>query len=130
MAKKSSASSQPARLKSMRPEDIRNKQWTKKERLALRRIAQRQVARDDSRINLADIPRLTSEQLASMVRLREARPPKVSVSVRIDARVLAWLKSKGAGHLTLINDILTNLMEAERSRPGGSQALAKVTGGS
>jgi uncharacterized protein (DUF4415 family) len=118
MAKKSSASSQRARLKSMRPEDIGNKQWTKKERLALRRIAERQAARDDSRINLADMPRLTSEQLASMVRLREARPAKVSVSVRIDARVLAWLKSKGAGHLTRINDILTNLMEAERTPPG------------
>ena len=102
----------------MRSEDIRNRQWTKKERLALRRIAERQAARDDSRINLKDIPRLSDEQLASMVRLREARPPKVSVSVRIDARVLAWLKSKGAGHLTRINDILTNLMEAERTRPG------------
>jgi uncharacterized protein (DUF4415 family) len=118
MAKKSSASSQPARLKSMRSEDIRNKQWTKKERLALRRIAERQAARDDSRINLGDIPRLSDEQLASMVQLREARPPKVSVSVRIDARVLAWLKSKGSGHLTRINDILTNLMEAENTRPG------------
>jgi uncharacterized protein (DUF4415 family) len=88
------------------------------ERLALRRVAKRQAAHDDSRINLEDIPRLTDEQLASMVRLREARPPKVSVSVRIDASVLAWLKSKGAGHLTRINAILTNLMEAEKRRPG------------
>jgi uncharacterized protein (DUF4415 family) len=55
-----------------------------------------------------------------MVRLREIRP-KVAVSVRLDPRVLEWLKSKGEGHLTRINDILTNLMEAERklarSRP-------------
>jgi len=101
----------------MRSEDIRNKQWTNKERLALRRIAERQAARDDSHLNLEDIPRLTDKQLASMVRLREARPPKISVSVRIDPRVLAWLKSKGAGHLTRINDILTNLMEAENIRP-------------
>ena len=50
-----------------------------------------------------------------MVRLREVRRPKVAVSVRIDARVLDWLKSKGEGHLTRINDILTNLMEAEIS---------------
>jgi uncharacterized protein (DUF4415 family) len=28
--------------------------------------------------------------------------------------VLDWLRSKGDGHLTRINDILTNLMEAER----------------
>ena len=49
-----------------------------------------------------------------MVRLRDARQPKVSVSLRLDPRVLAWLKSKGSGHLTRINDILANLMEAEQ----------------
>ena len=48
-----------------------------------------------------------------MVRLREARPAKVAVSVRLDAQVLDWLRSKGNGHLTCINDILHNLMEAE-----------------
>ena len=53
-----------------------------------------------------------------MVRLRDARPRKVAVSVRLDAQVLDWLKSKGEGHLTRINDILTNLMEAEhRTEP-------------
>ncbi|HVX66479.1 MAG TPA: BrnA antitoxin family protein [Bryobacteraceae bacterium] len=113
MAKKSSVSSQPARLKSMKSEDIKTRQWTEGERQVLRRIAGRQKKGEESCINLEDIPRLTSEQLASMVRLRDARR-KVAVSVRLDARVLDWLKSKGEGHLTRINDILTNLMEAER----------------
>jgi uncharacterized protein (DUF4415 family) len=118
MVKKSSASSKPARLKSMKSEDIGNRQWTEKERQALRRVAERQAAMDDSRINFTDIPRLTGEQLANMIRLRDARPRKVAVSVRLDARVLTWLRSKGHGHLTRINDILTNLMEAEqRNRP-------------
>ena len=49
-----------------------------------------------------------------MVRLRDARPPKKAVSVRLDEHVLDWLKSKGRGHLTLINDILANMMEAEQ----------------
>jgi uncharacterized protein (DUF4415 family) len=49
-----------------------------------------------------------------MMRLRDVRT-KVPVSVRLDPRVLEWLKSKGEGHLTRINDILANLMEAERS---------------
>jgi uncharacterized protein (DUF4415 family) len=49
-----------------------------------------------------------------IIRIISAR----AVSVRLDAPVLAWLKSKGAGHLTRINDILTNLMEAEKTRPG------------
>ena len=85
----------------------------------MRRVAKRQAAGDDSRINFDDIPRLTGEQLANMVRLRDARPRKVAVSVRLDAEVLNWLRSKGEGHLTRINDILTNLMEAEqRVRPG------------
>ena len=113
MAKKSSALSQPAGLKSMRSEDIKNRKWTESERRAVRRIARSQATGDDSDINFEDIPRLTAEQLARMVRLRDVRP-KVAVSVRLDARVFDWLKSKGEGHLTRINDILTNLMEAER----------------
>jgi uncharacterized protein (DUF4415 family) len=47
----------------------------------------------------ADIPRLREEQIPRM---------------RLDAEVLDWLRSKGEGDLTRINDILTNLMEAER----------------
>ena len=97
----------------MRSEDIEKRQWTKRERQALRRVAKRQAAGDDSDINFEDIPRLTDDQLAQMVRLRDIRP-KVPVSVRLEPRVLAWLKSKGAGHLTRINDILRNIMEAER----------------
>jgi uncharacterized protein (DUF4415 family) len=83
----------------------------------VRRIARSQAAGDDSDINFDDIPPLTDEQLARMVRLRDVRP-KVAVSVRLDPQVLGWLKSKGAGHLTRINDILTNLMEAEQRRSG------------
>jgi len=51
-----------------------------------------------------------------MVRLRDVQASKVPVSVRLDPEVLAWLKTKGEGHLTRINDILLNLMEAERRR--------------
>ena len=97
----------------MTSEDIRRRRWTKSELDSARRIAARQAAGDDSGINYEDIPRLTDEQLAKMVRLRDVRP-KVPVSVRLDPRVLEWLKSKGEGHLTRINDILINLMEAER----------------
>jgi len=78
----------------------------------VRRLAARQAAGDDSDINFDDIPPLTEEQLANMVRFRDVKR-KVAVSVRLDPQVLAWLRSKGEGHLTRINDILTNLMEAE-----------------
>ena len=87
---------------------------TNREGRAIRRIAARQAAGDDSRINLKVLPRLTDRQLAAMVRLRNVRPRKKAISVRVDERVVAWLKSKGRGHLTLINDILANMMEAEQ----------------
>jgi uncharacterized protein (DUF4415 family) len=99
----------------MRSEDIRNRPWTEKERQAVLSAARRQSSGNDSDINFRDIPRLTDEQLANLVRLRDVRR-KVAVSVRLDPRVLDWLRSKGEGHLTRINDILTNLMEAENRR--------------
>jgi uncharacterized protein (DUF4415 family) len=113
MAKKSSASSRPAGLKQMKSEDIKNRKWSDKERQTLRRHASKQSAGDDSDIDFTGIPRLTDEQLAQMVPIRDTRP-KVPVSVRLEPRVLTWLKSKGEGHLTRINDILRNIMEAEQ----------------
>jgi uncharacterized protein (DUF4415 family) len=99
----------------MRSEDIGNRKWTKKERRAVHLAAGRQASGNDSDINFRDIPRLTEEQLTKLVRLRDVRR-KVAVSVRLDTQVLAWLKSKGEGHLTRINDILANLMEAEQRK--------------
>ena len=114
MVKKSSVSSRPATLKSMSSEDIKTRVWSEEEKEAVRRGSARQAAGDDSHIDFDDIPCLTEAQLANMVRLRDVRR-KVAVSVRLDPRVLDWLKSKGEGHLTRINDILVNLMDADRS---------------
>src|SRR5262245_53982809 len=114
MAKKSSVSSQRAEPISVTSDDIVSRNWTERDLRAFRRMAERQASGDDSDINYDDIPPLTDEQLAGMVRLRDIRKNKVPVSVRLDPQVLDWLKSKGEGHLTRINDILTNLMEAER----------------
>jgi uncharacterized protein (DUF4415 family) len=98
----------------MTSEDIKSRKWTKSEIEAVRKANEAQAAgRELPEKEYEDIPRLTEEQLASMVRLRDVRR-KVPVSVRLDPRVLDWLRSKGEGHLTRINDILINLMEAER----------------
>jgi uncharacterized protein (DUF4415 family) len=98
----------------MSTEDIRNRKWTEAEIQAMRRAsAARAVGLDLPEKEYDDIPRLTPDQLARMVRLRGPRR-KQAVSVRLDPQVLTWLKSKGEGHLTRINDILTNLMEAEQ----------------
>lgn len=113
MAKKSSASSRLGALKSTSSSAIENRKWTEREREALRNASRAQQVGDDTVLDLADIPRLTGEQLSKLVRLRQPQR-KVAVSVRLDPLVLEWLRSKGAGHLTRINDILSNLMEAER----------------
>src|SRR3954466_309710 len=113
MVKKSSASSRPAGPTSMTSKDIKNRKWTESERRSIKHHASKQAAGDDSDINYDDIPKLTQKQLAQMVRLRDLRP-KVPVSVRLDPKVLEWLKSKGEGHLTRINDILRIVMEAEQ----------------
>ena len=99
----------------MSTEDIRNRKWTEAEKQALRRAAAARAAGIDlPEAEYEDIPRLTPEQLAHAIRVRSLRR-KVPVSVRLDPRVLDWLKSKGEGHLTRINDILTNLMEMEKA---------------
>ena len=41
-------------------------------------------------------------------------PPKRSVSLRIDADVLEWFKSKGAGYQTRINSVLRAFTEVAR----------------
>ena len=97
----------------MTSKDIKHRKLTDTERRALKRHANKQAAGDYSDINYEDIPKLTAKQLALMVPLRDLRP-KVSVSVRLDPKVLEWLKSKGEGHLTRINDILKFVMEAEQ----------------
>ena len=103
----------------MSVEDIKNRQWTEAERSALRKAARAQQTGSEKDLDFSGIPRLTDEQLSHLVRLR--RPSrKLEVSVRLDPEVLEWLRSKGEGHLTRINDILTNLMEQEsRARVRG-----------
>ena len=114
MAKELSESSVRDGLVRMTSEDIRNRKWTKSEIEAVRRASEARAAGLDlPEEEYEDIPRLTDEQLARMVRLRDVRR-KVPVSVRLDAEVLEWLRGKGEGHLTRINDVLLNPMEAER----------------
>ncbi|MGA2651373.1 MAG: BrnA antitoxin family protein [Terracidiphilus sp.] len=119
MASKSSGSSQPGGLTKMNSSGIRNRQWTESEIEAIRKASEARTAGLDlPEAEYEHIPQLTTEQLARMVRLREVRR-KVPVIVRLDPQVLDWLRAKGEGHLTRINDILTNLMEAELRSGGG-----------
>jgi uncharacterized protein (DUF4415 family) len=71
--------------------------------------------RDRSLDNDPDAPTLPPERWANAMRRDEFfRPVKKLTTVRIDADVLDWLRSKGEGHLTRINEILREKMASER----------------
>lgn len=60
---------------------------------------------------------LSTEKWATAMRREEFfRPIKKQTTVRLDADVLAWLKSKGAGHISRVNEILRSVMVAELKR--------------
>ena len=115
MAKKSSTSSRRAKLIRVSSDDILGKPRSKRDAAVSKRIAAGDFSNST---NYKDIPGLTDEQLARMVRARDLPPKKIPVNVRLDPAVLAWLKEKGAGHLTRVNDILANVMDAERRLVG------------
>ena len=52
------------------------------------------AAMPDEEINYDDIPKLTEAQLAGMQRGAFYRPVKKQITARVDADVLAWLKSQ------------------------------------
>ncbi len=62
----------------------------------------------------ADAPQLPPDYWANAVIGKYYRPLKTQISFRIDNEVLDWLKSKGRGHLSRINEILRERMTRER----------------
>ena len=65
-----------------------------------------------------DCPKLTVEQIARMKPAHpeywKVEPVKVSLSIKIDADILAWFKSKGKGYQTRINKALRDTMMQSR----------------
>ncbi len=68
----------------------------------------------DEAIDLSDIPELTNWSKAVVGRFY--RPIKKSLTIRLDADVLAWLKSNGKGYQTRINRLLRKAMETQAHR--------------
>ena len=64
----------------------------------------------DSEIDFSDIPPLDEKFWKNAVRNPFYRPVKTSTTVRLDADVMAWLKSQGKGYQTRINAILREAM--------------------
>lgn len=68
----------------------------------------------DRAIDLSDIPEITSWSKAVVGRFY--RPIKMSLTIRVDADVLAWLRSQGKGYQTRINSLLREAMESRDHR--------------
>lgn len=64
----------------------------------------------DSDIDFSDIPRLNEKFWKNAVRNPFFKPVKKQLTVRLDADVLAWLKSGGRGYQTKLNGILRRAM--------------------
>jgi uncharacterized protein (DUF4415 family) len=78
-------------------------------RMQLEKLARR----PDSEIDFSDIPEIR-EIPSDAVIGKFYRPKKTSVTIRLDADVLAWLKASGEGYQTRINDYLRRLMRQRR----------------
>lgn len=63
----------------------------------------------DDKIDLSDIPEVRDWRRAVVGKFY--RPIKKSLTVRLDADVLAWLKARGRGYQTRINQLLRAAME-------------------
>lgn len=68
------------------------------------------AAMPDSAIDTSDIAPLSDAFWKNAVRNPLYKPVKQATTVRIDADVLAWLKSTGKGYQTRINTILRDAM--------------------
>jgi uncharacterized protein (DUF4415 family) len=74
----------------------------------------RVAAMRDRDIDYSEIPPISDERLAAMVRADQYRPVKRIVTMRLDSDVLDWLKSKsGSGYQTQLNAMLRGLMLRE-----------------
>jgi len=80
---------------------IRTAKAQDKEIAALRRLK-------DEDIDLSDIPEITDWSKGVVGKFY--RPIKKPLTIRVDADVLAWLKSQGKGYQTRINALLREAM--------------------
>ena len=66
--------------------------------------------RPDSEIDFSDIPPLTESFWKNAVRNPFYRPVKQQLTVRLDADVVAWLRRRGKGYQTRLNQVLRKSM--------------------
>jgi uncharacterized protein (DUF4415 family) len=85
---------------------------TKRQAKQLRTLARMK----DEDIDFSDIPPLTGNE--EFIVGKFYRPVKKSLTIRIDADVLAWIKGGGKGYQTRINHYLREAMQRKRKEAG------------
>jgi uncharacterized protein (DUF4415 family) len=68
----------------------------------------------DDQIDTSDIPEITGADWKKMKVGMFYRPMKKSVTIRLDADLLAWFKAKGRGYQTAINRVLREYVSKSR----------------
>jgi uncharacterized protein (DUF4415 family) len=81
-----------------------------------RRELEKLAAMPESGIDTSDIPEAPAGAWKHAIRGKWYRPVKRPVSIRLDADVLAWLKSQGSGYQTRVNSLLREKMLQEVRR--------------
>ena len=72
--------------------------------------------RPENEIDFSDLPDTGTQAWGDATRGKFYRPLKQQLTVRIDADVLAWLKSEGRGYQSRLNDILRSAMLLQARR--------------
>jgi uncharacterized protein (DUF4415 family) len=85
------------------------------------RTAKKRVAIKKRQIDYSDIPPLSDKQLASMRRV--GRPPlgeepRQLIAIRLDVRVLRWLKSLAAKRRVPYQSLINELLAGEMRKAG------------
>jgi uncharacterized protein (DUF4415 family) len=86
--------------------------WTEKQRKEIEKLRMMQ----HKVIDTGDMPELDEQFWQNAKQTSLYRPLKTPTTVRIDADVIAWLKSYGRGYQTRINGILRAEMIKDKRR--------------
>jgi uncharacterized protein (DUF4415 family) len=78
-----------------------------------RKELQKLASKPDQEIDLTDIPEIQDIPPDAVIG-KFYRPKKITVTIRLDADVIAWLKARGEGYQTRINSYLRELMQRSR----------------
>ncbi len=72
------------------------------------------AAKKDADIDLSEMPEVVDWSGAEIGKFY--RPPKKSVTMRLDTDILGWLKSYGRGYQTKVNILLRHAMQDSYKR--------------